>query len=499
VSPDPLLEEVFKISGIPTHTFVKPRHSDRLMVSLRTKGRGVVIEGPSGIGKSTAVASTLKELGMDAQVLMLSARSAEDIEIIRELPRMKSFGVVVVDDFHRLHTTDQNEIADLLKILADSERADSKLVIIGINQAGVALISYAPDLANRIDRIRFESEPDTKITEMIRKGEAALNIEIRATESIVGGSKGSFYLAQLLCHEVCTQSGVTEHQDIKLEVKTLYSAVRREVMERQRVKFGPAVKNFVRGPKFRTGGRAPYFHILRWLTDSDVWSIRLPEEYRRHPNEKPSVKQVVDQNFLLRLCQGDDIAAILHYNSDAKTLSVEDPHLMYYLSNLDWPGFIAEVGFTNVASDRPYDVALTFTGEDRPFAEKLYDHLSEFELSVFYDKIEEPRILANNVEAVLGPAYQSDSRFVVAVLGPKYGEKRWTLFEASKYKHRIDKDEVIPIFSTKVPRNAFDPLLEKGGRTYDPEGDLTAQAAGIAEAISRRLAEPPSQLTLESR
>lgn len=46
---DPKLEEVYKISGVPTYTFVEPTEFNRILISLRTPGRGMVIEGPSGI------------------------------------------------------------------------------------------------------------------------------------------------------------------------------------------------------------------------------------------------------------------------------------------------------------------------------------------------------------------------------------------------------------------------------------------------------------------
>ncbi len=38
-----------------THTFVEPVEYRDLLLNLRTPGRGLVIEGPSGIGKTTAV------------------------------------------------------------------------------------------------------------------------------------------------------------------------------------------------------------------------------------------------------------------------------------------------------------------------------------------------------------------------------------------------------------------------------------------------------------
>src|ERR1035437_8253552 len=100
--PATRLEEVFKTSGIPTYTFVKPLEYSSLLVALRTPGRGVVIEGPSGIGKITSVTRALAELNLADAVTTLSARRRDDFDLIRELPVMKSFGTVLIDDFHRL-------------------------------------------------------------------------------------------------------------------------------------------------------------------------------------------------------------------------------------------------------------------------------------------------------------------------------------------------------------------------------------------------------------
>jgi hypothetical protein len=119
--------------------------------------------------------------------------------------------------------------ADLLKILADTDSQTSKLVVIGINQAGVDITNFAPDLVNRIDRIRFESEPDSKIRELITKGEEALNVSIHAAQDIVEGAQGSFYLAQLLSNEICLQQGILERQPNMTEVVTTYASVEGEL------------------------------------------------------------------------------------------------------------------------------------------------------------------------------------------------------------------------------------------------------------------------------
>jgi hypothetical protein len=96
------LEEVFKIGGTPTHTFVHPVEYPSLLVALRTPGRGVVIEGPSGIGKTTSVTKALSELCLADKVVSLSARKPEEVELIQDLPNIRDFGTVIIDDFHRL-------------------------------------------------------------------------------------------------------------------------------------------------------------------------------------------------------------------------------------------------------------------------------------------------------------------------------------------------------------------------------------------------------------
>lgn len=42
-----LLEEVFRLSGMPTYTFVEPTRYREIKVAVRTPGRCIVLEGPS--------------------------------------------------------------------------------------------------------------------------------------------------------------------------------------------------------------------------------------------------------------------------------------------------------------------------------------------------------------------------------------------------------------------------------------------------------------------
>ena len=145
----PLLEEVFKTSGVPTFTFVEPSEYTKLLVGFRTPGRGVVIEGPSGIGKTSAVETALKRLGVSDAVTKLSARRPMDVEYIETLPSLGDVGLVIVDDFHKLPDTTRAALADYMKTLADDESRGTKIVVVDINKAGENLISFAHDLVNR--------------------------------------------------------------------------------------------------------------------------------------------------------------------------------------------------------------------------------------------------------------------------------------------------------------------------------------------------------------
>ena len=193
------LEEVFKRSGMPTYTFVEPIEYKSLLVSIRTPGRGTIVEGPSGIGKTTSVLRIIESLAGGDTTTRLSGRNPDDYDLIAALPEMGDLGIVLIDDFHRLPDAIKFILADYIKLLADTENTKSKIIIVGINKAGQSLLNYAADLAGRLDTIIFESNPEDKVEELVSKGEVALNIAINIKKEIVEESQGSFHLTQMLC------------------------------------------------------------------------------------------------------------------------------------------------------------------------------------------------------------------------------------------------------------------------------------------------------------
>lgn len=487
------LEEVFRLSGVPTITFVEPERYEEIKVSVRTPGRCLVVEGPSGIGKTTTITKVLAELKIIESVTSLSARRPADVEYIDALPDMGDIGTVIVDDFHRLGDATKGKLSDYMKVLADSGDESSKLILIGINKAGHQLVKFAHDLGLRIDVFRLEANPVELLEKVIALGEQALNVEFSKKSEIAELAQGSFQLVQLICHKLCILDKVSETRENRRIIETSINAALEDVIFDLSRQFKDAAITFARGSRLRKEGRAPYLHILRWLSESDEWSLDLSEAMTAYPEMKGSIGQILDKGWLQSLLNDPEKVDILepyfYFEQSTGVLSVEDPKLIFYLKNIIWRVFTRQVGYKGSYFGNKYDFALSFAGADRNIAEKLYQTLVEREVSVFYDQNEQHRIIAQNVEDYLAPIYRSEAGYVVVLQSPAYPTRIWTKFESDNFRERFGRNEVIPIRFTTVVPGFFTEDAKYGGVAFDPTADIDSQIASIADVLCARLVE----------
>jgi hypothetical protein len=201
-----------------------------------------------------------------------------------------------------------------------------------------------------------------------------------------------------------------------------------------------------------------------------------------------SVGQVVDKGFLNSLINGDqEIRAVLHYDPTSEQLTVEDPQFLFYIRQIRWRQFAVELGFVSVDFERRYDFALSFAGPDRYVADALASSLAEKEVEVFYDRYEQHRILAEDVEEYLRPIYQSEAQFVVVLLGPEYPKRIWAKIESDAFRERMKDGAVVPIWFSDVPPSIFDESRRVGGIEFACAEDLNSQVEEIAEQLMRKL------------
>lgn len=402
----------------------------------------------------------------------------------------EDFGFVVIDDFHVLDFDTKAKFADLMKVLADEANEKCKIVILGINKVGQPLINIAKDLSARMDIIKFGKNPTYKIQELIELGEQSLNIEINCKEDIVNNSEGSFQIAQILAHRACVLADVKNHQTTAKKVTTSFLTIKEQIIDELALSFYELAKKFSTGQRIKKGSRAPYLHVLNWLSKEPEWSLNIRSCLARNPDHKPSVGQIIDRGHLRdHLDANSDLKDIVYYDDSSTILSIEDPKFFFYIKNISWSNFALNIGFPSIEFEFKYDYALSFAGSQRSVAEKIFKKLEENEIAVFYDFNEQHRILAEDVEEYLAPIYSSESRFVVALLSKEYPQKIWCKFEGEQFRKRFGEKSVIPIWFKDNYPGFFDPTSGIGGMSFDEAEDLDQQVNLICSQLIEKIQE----------
>ena len=100
-------------------------------------------------------------------------------------------------------------------------------------------------------------------------------------------------------------------------------------------------------------------------------------------------------------------------------------------------------------TEKQYDVALSFAGEDRHYAEKLAKRLKAGGYSVFYDKYEQAELWGKDLYVHLSSVYKDQARYCVMFLSEHYAQKLWTKHELQSAQARAfveeNREYILPI------------------------------------------------------
>jgi len=80
-------------------------------------------------------------------------------------------------------------------------------------------------------------------------------------------------------------------------------------------------------------------------------------------------------------------------------------------------------------SNRKYDVALSFAGEDRTYVEAVASSLKRAGVCVFYDRYEEAELWGKNLYDHLQHVYAEAAEYTVMFVSEAYDRKLWTTWE----------------------------------------------------------------------
>jgi hypothetical protein len=343
--PGTPIADIFRTSGLPAHTFVEPSQAAELKVRLRTPAEGLLVEGPSGVGKTTAVVRALRELGLESRKVWISALSEKDRDALDALIEtdFQQGGYLVVDDFHRLDTARQAKLTSLIKILSDRNRRDAKVTLIGVNPIGDSLLALNPDVFNRFAVVTMGRQPDGKVDQLVRLGERAANVSFSQRPEIVRCAAGSFVIAQRLCLEAAFQSQVFESGATHVEIDHGPDAVIRKVHQDLAGRFRARLAAFASFDE-RPPPRGACLSLLWHLARSETASVRLDEVRYRQPGLVPVFSWLMASNLARCFVENTGLSLLLHYDRQATVLSADDPQLAFYLHHLDWPDFAQMTG-----------------------------------------------------------------------------------------------------------------------------------------------------------
>jgi hypothetical protein len=116
---DLIIDEIYRTGGPPTVTFVEPPRFGQLRLALRNMGTGLIIEGPSRVGKSTAVKKAMESIriaesdqiwlyGQDRASLQAEALARALIKLGPSSPSQLRIAVF----HHPIHSGEDSRIRD---------------------------------------------------------------------------------------------------------------------------------------------------------------------------------------------------------------------------------------------------------------------------------------------------------------------------------------------------------------------------------------------------
>lgn len=336
--------DIFRTAGMPDDTFVEPDRFRRLRIALATMGKGLVVEGPSGIGKTAAVKKALQEVKQDQPITWLSSVHRDDIVELSKRLQGTFEGHLVVDDFHRLDATLKPQLANKIKYLADSDQRNAKITLLGVNHAGMSLTEELPDLAGRVDVFPMGRQPDAKIEQLILQGERAANVVFVRRSEFVLEARGSFYTAQQLCLSAAEQHGIEETMATLTPIDAAPRDVIPDIMNDLDRKFAQPLLGFA-ALDHGAPRRGVCLALLWLLSRAQSGHVLLTEARNRlpQPDLGPSFEWL--KSTLKQAIAGvPRIADLLFYDPQAQLLSIEDPRLEFYLRNLSFEEFGRRAG-----------------------------------------------------------------------------------------------------------------------------------------------------------
>lgn len=112
---------------------------------------------------------------------------------------------------------------------------------------------------------------------------------------------------------------------------------------------------------------------------------------------------------------------------------------------------------------REFDVALSFAGEDREYAEALADLLNSGGYTIFYDKYEQADLWGKDLYVHLTTVYKDKADYCVVFLSENYAKKLWTRHELRSAQARAFEENTEYILPVRLDDTEIEGILPTVG------------------------------------
>ena len=330
-----LITDVFSTRGVPRYTFIPPPEFKAVKSKLKVWGRGLIVEGPSGIGKSTTVKKALE----GNRFILLNAYEPRHREQIGDILHAPFSGHLVIDNVQKLDDEHRSIVADAVLGLYESDRA-AKITLIDESDTGATFIVAFPQLDNIVDIIPLRRQHDDDIALLVYTGQVETNLRFQRPEALVKAAQGSCFLAQQLCERAAS---IQEIEEAPAALRTLtfdLESVVGELMAELHARYEQRVRAFAAIDRERPSPGA-CLALLALLASTDVLPLAAAE--RRYASLAHTFRWL--RGGSLEYGVQRQLEGLLTYEPGPGVLKLCDPRLGFYMRYVSWTGIAAIVGY----------------------------------------------------------------------------------------------------------------------------------------------------------
>lgn len=330
---------VFSTRGIPAHNFVAPPRFGQLKDFLKVSGRGLIVEGPSGIGKTVAVRKALELLRPEPAIVRLKGYDSQDLARLGDLLNTRFTGHLVIDDVMQLDRPQRKRLVEeILRIYDDNER-EAKITLIDDYGTWDSLAAEFSELHNCIEVFQLQRHSDADIGKLIHDGQRESNLRFERPQQLVKAARGSPFIAQRLCEKAATNKEISvapsEVYDVGIEMEALIEEMMLELQPR----YQRRLLNFASldGKAAHPGACLALLFLLAKSPDDKLALIDAQNEY---PGLAATFSWLRQGNLAAGAC---DMKGLLTYDAQPEILTLQDPRLGFYLRHLGWVEFALQM------------------------------------------------------------------------------------------------------------------------------------------------------------